>query len=158
MSKMPSRHRMTPDANQVDQSKLTPRTRPVHASRSSGQLEKADPKKKYVMVSKKAEDDLSYVYYKSIGFDFEKKTKDGVRIFQGTDVKEGDPLEWRGLVLMSCSLERAHEIFMHGPSGSTGQVYQDKVMQKIKQGRLEKRVDVDGLIQNEMSDTEDVFR
>lgn len=159
MGKMPSKvyHHETDNPEPMVVRKPVVKTRPVHAAAISGQILNKDPKKKYVVVSKKEDEDLNYVYYQSIGFDFvRKQEKGGESVYQGTPVKVGEPLEWRGMVVMYCSLERAKEIFLKGPSGSSGQEYQDRLMQKIKQGQLSKRIAVGGMHQMEYSDAEEI--
>jgi hypothetical protein len=129
----------------LSQTKVTPRTRQVHEARNSGQLIKPDLNRKYVLASKDEAHPMNYMSYESMGYELELCKKDGVRILEGTKTVDGKPLEWRGMALMSCSLERAEEIFLKGPTGNTGQEYQDKIMRKIKGGELEQRTRIAGL-------------
>ena len=136
------RHRQSPDLNQT---KVTPKTRPTHEAGHDGQLIRPDPERKYVLAPKDTQHPMSFQYYVSIGYRLEDATPDGVRINLGEPVVDGQPLAWRGNFLLSCSLERAEEIFLNGPTGLTGQNYYDKLMRKIKQNELEKRVNVSGV-------------
>jgi len=136
------RHRESPDLNQT---KVTPRTRPTHEAGHDGQLIKPDPERKYVLAPKDAQHPFSFEFYLSHGYRLEEATPEGVRIRLGEPVVVGQPLAWRGNFLLSCSLERAREIFLQGPSGNTGQEYYDKLMHKIKGNSLENPVQVPGL-------------
>lgn len=138
------RHRQSPDLNQT---KVTPKTRPTHEAGHDGQLVKPDPERKYVLAPKDAQHPMSYQYYISIGYRLEDCTPEGVRINLGEPPVDGQPLAWRGNFLLSCSKERAEEIFLNGPTGLTGQTYQDKLMNKIKRNELEKPMHVPGLLQ-----------
>ena len=152
MQRRPARHIQSPDLNQT---KVTPRTRPVHEAAFDGSLIKADPNKKYVLAPKDEQHPFGYQYYESIGYTMELAAKDGVRIRMGTKALDGKPLEFRGNFLMSCSKERAQEIFEVGANGMTGQKYYDKLMHNIKMGNLEKRVPIQGLQEQwEVSDLE----
>lgn len=119
--------------------KANPRSRPAHEAGHSGALINADPNKKYVLVPKADNVEFNYSYYQDMGYQVELKTKDGVKIHLGTNVGEGKPLEWRGNVLMSCSAERAKEIFEKGPTGNTGQNYFNTLMQKIRKDPTDKK-------------------
>lgn len=142
MQRRVRKHVQSPD---LSQTKVTPRTRPVHEARHDGQLLNADPNKKYVLAPKDEGHPFGYAYYESIGYELELCQKDGVRIVLGSPPKEGKPLEWRGCALLSCSKAHAEKLFLEGPNGMTGQNYYDKLMQQIKQGNLEKRTNVPGL-------------
>lgn len=136
------RHRQSPDLNQT---KVTPRTRPTHEAGHDGQLINPDPERKYVLAPKDEQHPYSFALYVSHKYRLEDATPDGVRINLGEPVVIGSPLAWRGMFLLSCSKERAEEIFLNGPAGNTGQNYQDKLMQKIKRVELENPVSVPGL-------------
>lgn len=149
-----ARHRESPE---LTQTKVTPRTRPTHEAGHDGQLHRYDPTKKYVYAPKDTQHPQSFEYYLAMGYEQEIATPDGVRIRMGEPVVIGQPLGWRGNFLVSCSKERAEEIFLNGPTGLTGQAYYDKLMAKIKRNQLEKpihvagtqeEVDVGDLIQN----------
>lgn len=137
-------HRQSPDLNQT---KVTPKTRPTHEAGHDGQLINPDVDKKYVLAPKDVQHPMSFEYYISIGYELELAIPGGTRIRLGEPVVDGKPLAWRGNFLLSCSKERAEEIFLSGPTGLTGQNYQDKLMGKIKRNQLEKRVPVGGMIE-----------
>lgn len=146
------RHRESPDLNQT---KVTPRTRPTHEAGHDGQLRNADPTRKYVLAPKDEQHPMSFAYYVAIGYELEEAKPDGVRINLGEPVVVGSPLAWRGMFLLSCSKERAEEIFLRGPNGLTGQEYYDKLMNMIKGNRLEKPVQVGGVqMQHDIGDLE----
>lgn len=136
------RHRQSPDLNQT---KVTPKTRPTHEAGHDGQLIKPDPERKYVLAPKDSQHPMSYEYYVSIGYRLEDATPDGVRIRLGEPVVVGQPLAWRGNFLLSCDLETSERIFLTGPTGLTGQTYYDKLMGKVKANTLEKPVHVPGM-------------
>jgi hypothetical protein len=117
---------------EFSQTKYTPRTRPAHQAAHSGQLENPDPKKKYVLVPTSNNHPFGITHYKAQGYEIENRIKGGPSIIMGTDVKEGSPLLWMECVLMSCSKQRADEIFQKGPTGNTGQEYFDKLMKQIQ--------------------------
>lgn len=142
MQRKPRKNIQAPDLNQT---KYTPRTRPVHQAAHSGQLKNADPNKKYVMAPSNENHPFGYQFYESMGYKIEICEKDGVRIELGTKPVIGKPLEWAGNYLLSTSKENAERIFLEGPTGSTGQLYYDKLMKNIRTGMLEKRAQVDGL-------------
>lgn len=137
-----TRHRQSPDLNQT---KVTPKTRPTHEAGHDGQLINPDVERKYVLAPKDTEHPFSFEYYISIGYRLEDATPDGVRIRLGEPVVVGKPLAWRGSFLLSCDKERAQEIFLNGATGLTGQNYYDKLMAKIKRNELEKPIHVAGL-------------
>lgn len=146
------RHKQSPDLNQT---KVTPKTRPTHEAGHDGQLSKADPERKYVLAPKDTQHPMSFEYYIAMGYRLEDATPEGVRIRLGEPVVIGQPLAWRGNFLLSCDLETAERIFLTGPTGLTGQNYYDKLMTKIKQNDLEKQVHVQGLRQEvEISELE----
>lgn len=146
------RHRQSPDLNQT---KVTPKTRPTHEAGHDGQLIKPDPERKYVLAPKDVQHPMSFEYYVAMGYRLEEATPEGVRIRLGEPVVVGQPLGWRGNFLLSCDLETAERIFLSGPTGLTGQNYYDKLMNKIKSNDLERQVHVRGLREEvEISDLE----
>jgi hypothetical protein len=142
MQRQPVRHRQSPDLNQT---KVTPKTRPTHEAGHDGQLIKPDPERKYVLAPKDPQHRFSFEFYISTGYRLEDATPDGVRIRLGEPVVIGSPLAWRGNFLLSCDLATAERIFLEGATGLTGQNYYDKLMQKIKRNELEKPVHVQGM-------------
>jgi hypothetical protein len=100
-----------------------------------------------VLAPKDPQHPFSFEYYLSIGYRLEDAVPEGVRIRLGEPVVLGQPLAWRGCFLLSCSLERANEIFLNGPTGLTGQHYYDKLMNKISRNDLEKPIHVPGMME-----------
>jgi len=138
------KHRQSADLNQT---KVTPHTRPSHEAAHDGSLINPDPNKKYVLAPMDDQHPMNWSYYESMGYSIElcsKTAQDGPRIRMGDRAEPGKPLKWKGNVLLSCSLERAQEIFESGPTGLTGQNYYDKLMKQIQRNELEKRVNVQG--------------
>lgn len=142
MQRQERKHRQSPDLNQT---KVTPRTRPTHEAHFDGSLINPDPTKKYVLAPTDEQHPMNWQYYESIGYKVENAEKDGVRIRLGTAPQIGKPLQWRGNVLLSCSQERGDQIFLEGPLGNTGQKYYDKLMAKARNNDLDKRSPVAGL-------------
>lgn len=142
MQRSALKHRQSPDLNQT---KVTPRTRPTHEAGHDGQLIAPDPERKYVLAPKDVQHPMSFEYYIAMGYALEEAKPDGVRIRMGEPVVVGQPLAWRGNFLLSCSKERAEDIFLNGPTGLTGQNYYDKIMGKIKRNELEKPLHVSGM-------------
>lgn len=135
----------------LTQLKPTPKSRPAHEAHFDGALVDVkgnpwhNPAKKYVLAPMDTQHPFNFQYYESIGYTIENCDPDGPRIRLGTAVKMGQPLEWRGNYLLSCSAERSDEIFRNGPTGNTGQAYYDKLMQKVKANQLEEPVRVRGM-------------
>lgn len=142
MQRQPVRHRQSPDLNQT---KVTPKTRPTHEAGHDGQLVNPDPERKYVLAPKDEQHPFSFAYYVAMGYRLEDAQPDGVRIRLGEPVVVGKPLAWRGNFLLSCDLATAESIFLNGPTGLTGQNYQDKLMRNVKSNNLERPVHVPGM-------------
>lgn len=138
------RHRQSPDLNQT---KVSPKTRPTHEAGHDGQLIRPNPDVKYVLAPKDTQHPQGFEYYVSVGYELVLAEPEGVRIRLGEPVVNGAPLSWRGNFLLQCSKERADEIFLHGVTGLTGQTYQDKIMTRIQRNQLEKPMNIPGLIQ-----------
>lgn len=129
---MQRRHPKNIQSPDLSMTKVTPRTRPAHEAGHDGQLINPSLDKKYVLVSREDWNPMNVDYYLAMGYEMEICTPDGVRIRMGEKPVVGSPLGWRGMTLMSCSKERADEIFQVGPNGNTGQAYMDKLMAKIR--------------------------
>lgn len=136
MQRRNAKNIQSPDLHQT---KVTPRTRPVHEAAHAGQLKNADPSKHYVLVPMLDNIDQNHEYYVNAGYKIEIAEKDGVRIHMGSPAKIGEPLRMRELVLVSCSKERSDEIFQVGINGMTGQKYFDTLMSRIRRNPTEKR-------------------
>ncbi len=141
MQRQPIRHKQSPDLNQT---KVTPKTRPTHEAGHDGQLIKPDPERKYVLAPKDVQHPFSFEYYIAMEYRLEEALPDGVRIRLGEPVVLGQPLAWKGNFLLSCDLATAEKIFLSGPTGMTGQNYYDRLMGKIKSNTLEKPIHVNG--------------
>ena len=136
-----SRHKQSPD---LSQTKVTPRTRAVHQAAHSGQVRNGDPNRKYVLVPFHPNHPMNTNYYKSLGYRIELYEEGGAEVELGVPPVVGEPIEWQGNYLMSCSLQRSQEIFESGPTGNTGQKYQDALMEMIRKNKLERPVNVKG--------------
>ncbi len=100
-------------------------------------LQRRDPSKFYVYVNKA--DPEAVANYEHLGYEVEVLTKDGVRPVGGRTVQEGQPIEVRGLILYSISMEKHAEIELHGPDGDTGQAGADEIEARIvdRNGRMD---------------------
>lgn len=136
MQRKHAKNIMSPDLNQT---KVTPRTRPTHEAAHDGSLINSDPQRKYVLVPRNDEHPLNYQYYQNMGYEIEICKPGGVRIRMGSPVKDGQPLQMRELVLMSCDLKTAQKIFEEGPNGLTGQKYYDNMMARIRKNPTERK-------------------
>lgn len=136
MQRRNAKNIQSPDLHQT---KVTPRSRPVHEARHNGTLIGADPKKKYCLVSKLDENPMNYQYYESMGYEIEVAKPGGVRIHMGSPAKDGQPLCMREMVLMSTSEENAQKLFEVGPNGMTGQKYYDTMMARIRRDPTNKK-------------------
>lgn len=160
------KHRQSQDYHQIEaQLKANPRTRPVHAGAMSGEVINGDPKRKYIKANGREDQDFNYEYFEGLGYEIETHQKGGVSIKLGTKAKIGSPLKWKGMVLMSCSTENSERLFLEGETGHSGQSYQDKLYNRINQGQLERRVNIQGVHQaenwdqlNQMGGDSEVFR
>lgn len=99
-----------------------PVRRPTDGMRpNSMNLRNADERRWYVWVNKTSPE-LGPDYYADMGYEVEHYKKGGVNCIGGSSVRsEGDVIERRGAVLMSCTSERHEEILKYGPDGNTGQ-------------------------------------
>jgi hypothetical protein len=84
----------------------------------------------YVLVNMNSSD-MGPGYYKEIGYRVEVADKDGPRLAGGTTVKDGEEITMRGMLLMSCDMERYREIQRSGPDGNTGWDDAERVERKI---------------------------
>lgn len=136
MQRVRAKNVQSPD---LYQTKVTPRSRPVHEAMHDGKLINPDPQKKYCLVPKSDEHPMNYQYYQSLGYEVEIAAPKGVRIHMGSPAKDGSPLCMRELVLMSCSIENAQKLFESGPNGMTGQKYYDNLMSRIRRDPTNKK-------------------
>lgn len=68
-------------------------------------------------------------YYETIGYEVEtwKTGSDALGFKFGRTGREGEPMEFRGHLLMSCTKERAEQIEQFGPFGNQGQALADRI-------------------------------
>ena len=122
----------TKPATRVDPSRPT--------AHPMGSLINAESGRHYVFASADDSDHMNHQYYEMLGYRLERATKGGVRVSMGGRVKEGEPLEFWGHVLMSCTLERKAEIEEFGPDGQTG-----RRLQRTLQDKINRRGIADGI-------------
>lgn len=108
-----------------------PQSRPTHGwSPAFHQLKGRDPRLKYVWVSK-ASEDLGPDYYESLGYQVIRYEEKGGIVLGSLSRRPGEPITFRGNVLMGVDLERAAEIDQYGPDGGSGQEYCDQIASQI---------------------------
>lgn len=83
----------------------------------------------YVYVNKGDPDALAT--YEAAGYDVEVLKEGGVRPAGGRTCQIGAPIEMRGLVLHSCSMERKRQIELEGIDGDSGQLEADRIEEHI---------------------------
>ena len=108
-----------------------PRTSSIQGPGLAGNLLGSDPTRHYVWASANDEVDFNVDYYEGMGYELERRSEGGIRVLRGSSVKEGEPLKFRGLVLMSCSEEQYQWLRENGPDGRTGRALQRALQQKI---------------------------
>jgi hypothetical protein len=110
----------------VAQPKRTdPKPRPVEGPASEFALVGEDPNRHYTGVSLLTSR-FGQTYYEAIGYEVEIARKDGPK-FRFGRVKDGEPMVFQDIVLMSCTKERKAEIDLHGPFGGSGQEEVDRI-------------------------------
>jgi hypothetical protein len=114
-----------------------PRPRHINGSAIWSMLTNRDPGKFYVYVNKG--DPEALANYEWQGYEVEVLRKDGVRPVGGRTVTEGQPIEVRGMILHSISLERHAELELHGSDGESGQSGADEIESRIidRSGRMD---------------------
>ena len=105
-----------------------------------GSLLNTEPGRHYVWTHAEDGAAQNHQYYETLGYRLERKTKGGVQVVQGQKVKEGDPLKFWDMVLMSCSEERKSEIDEYGPHGNTGHALNRRIQKKINVTGLQKEI------------------
>lgn len=70
-------------------------------------------------------------YYQSLGYVVEEARAGGPSLTAGVTSQEGQPIQVRGHILMSCSDQRRLEIEQYGPDGDSGQEQADVVEDAI---------------------------
>lgn len=114
-------------------SKVKPRKdpKPRHLDGSAiwARLKNADPDRHYVYVNKGDPDAMAH--YDAAGYEVVTLEPGGVCPAGGKTVRNGEPIEMRGLVLMSVSKERQAQIELEGADGNAGQAEADRIEQLI---------------------------
>lgn len=85
---------------------------------------------KYVLVSEE-NSLLGPDYYESIGYHVVRYTEKGGHSIGSLSRKAGEPLRFRGNVLMRCTEERADQIAYYGPDGDTGEELAGRIVRQI---------------------------
>lgn len=101
-------------------------------------LDNRDPTRWYVWVFK-ADQHQGPDYYLAVGYEVETQRPNGPKPIGGRLTrKDGETIEWRGHVLMSCSLARKAEIEAYGEDGEedhpetwTGQRHADSLERDV---------------------------
>lgn len=87
------------------------------------------PDRKYVYVYKYDNDAMSS--YELAGYELERHRQGGVKPMGGKTGKEGEPIEMRGMVLMSIDAAKHAEIELNGIDGDGGQARADQIERLI---------------------------
>ena len=111
-----------------------PSPRPVNAGSPYFELTNPEPERRYVWVSKSAEEH-GISYYEGMGYEPVQYRLNGVKGRLMKALKPGDVIESRGMVLMQTTVERAQEIYEHGDDGQSGQAGADDVERRMFQTR-----------------------
>ncbi len=106
-----------------------PKPRQLNGSAIWAQLRDRDADKHYVYVNKSDADAMAH--YDAAGYEVEYLREGGVRPAGGKTVKLGEPIEMRGMQLMSVTAERAAQIELEGVDGDSGQLEADRVENMI---------------------------
>lgn len=106
-----------------------PRPRHHDGAANWTRLQDQDSEKHYVYVSLGDIDALAE--YPAIGYEREVLTEGGVKPSKGATCKMGEPIEMRGHVLMSISMEEKRRIDQEGPDGNSGWAYADRIDERI---------------------------
>lgn len=111
--------------------RIDPAPRPTDSVHSWTKLKNKDPGKKYCWVSL-TDTNQGVDYYSAMGYEPELSRSDGVQPQGGRLTrKPGEQIQFRGNLLMSCSLQRSIEIDEVGPDGDSGQRAADAIEDRI---------------------------
>lgn len=94
-----------------------------------------DPNREYAFAYKAGTDTESVSYFESLGYVIERWSaeEDGLRLAAGrTSHHKGEPIEYRGHVLMSIEREELERIRKFGPDGNTGSQLTDIMERKVR--------------------------
>lgn len=109
--------------------RLDPKPRHLDGSAVWARLKNTDPDKRYVYVNKGDSDAMAT--YDDAGYQVELLTSGGVCPAGGRTGRLNEPIEMRGMLLMSIGRQRAAEIEMHGADGDGGQAGADRLEETI---------------------------
>ncbi len=128
-----------------------PKPRRTDGVGPGSKLTGADPDRAYVFVNRYQGGVYDTSYFESLGgwaveeglceegerYRIEKYQEGGLRLALGKTVRPGEPLEYRGMVLMSCSKQFKELLEQRGPEGDSGQEDADRVEEIInRRGRV----------------------
>lgn len=111
-----------------------PTPRPVNAGSPYFELTNPEPERRYVWVSKSAEEH-GISYYEGLGYEPVRYRQGGVKGRLMKALQPGDAIESRGMVLMQTTAERAQEIYEFGDDGQSGQRGADAIEKRMFQAK-----------------------
>jgi hypothetical protein len=122
--------------------RVDPKPRPVQGPAGEFSLINEDPERHYVCANLATNHIGSPGYYEGIGYDVEiqKEGKDALKFAFGRGAKVGEPMQFQGTMLMSCSKERKAEIDLHGPFSGSGLLETKRVEDLMINRRAGRRV------------------
>lgn len=102
--------------------RVDPKPRPVQGPAGEFSLINEDPERHYVCANIATNHVGSPAYYEGIGYDVEmaQPGEKALRFRFGRTAKVGEPIQFQGTMLMSCSKERKAQIDLEGPFGGSG--------------------------------------
>lgn len=108
-----------------------PKKRAVDGSAAWTRLENRRDDRHYVLVYSGDGAEFGVPYYESLGYSIETVQPGGVALKAGRTSKNGEPVSFRGHVLMSISTEDYEDIVEYGPDGQSGQVGADEIEDRM---------------------------
>jgi len=94
----------------------------------------------YRLVYKGGGDTNMVPHFASIGYEVVEATETGVKLQAARGIVLGQPIEFRGHVLMCVSKERAEEVRQFGEDGNTGQELCDRIESIIRRENARDRI------------------
>lgn len=128
------------------QKRKDPRNRHLDGSATAWtQVINRDPNRHYVLVSVGADEGPDW--YESIGYQVDVYGGEKGLKLKGGKVNKtvGEPIEVRGHLLMSCSMERKEEIDRYGADGDSGQEHADEIERRLSLNKSRGRDALRGL-------------
>ncbi len=107
--------------------RVDPKPRPVEGPAGEFSLVGTDPGRFYAAINMTATGRFGPQGYLEAGYQIETQRADGPRFRFGITAKPGQPIEYQGHVLMSCTNERKAEIELYGAFGGAGQEEVDRI-------------------------------